>query len=113
MGLMRDIHHKQTAILENRRRIALESRLLKQRLQHQLASPPALAASFGLGFMLSMLRPRKKKDATPKSKTHKQANPWLRLLLRDAIVPLALNMLHTSANKNEQQSTQDTAGIDV
>lgn len=100
MGLKHDIHLKQAAILQNRRVIAVDAQALKQRTLRALATPPALAGSFGIGLLLAMLRCRRPPEAASQGKLRKHQPPWLRLLLRDALVPLVLGVLQAPAGRD-------------
>jgi hypothetical protein len=100
MGLKHDIQLKQAAILQNRRLIAVDAQALKQRTLRALATPPALAGSFGIGLVLAMLRCRRSPESASQGKSHKRHNLWLRVLLREALVPLVLGVLHTPAGQD-------------
>lgn len=100
MGLKHDIHLKQTAILQNRRLIATNAQALKQRTLDILATPPALAGSFGIGFALAIIRSRRSTEAEFQTKARKHPGPWLRLLLREALVPLIIGVLHPPADQD-------------
>lgn len=105
-----DIRLKQIAIVENRHQIALDAKALKDNVLHTLATPPALAGSFGIGFAFAMLRCRQPSKTTPQEKDSKQPGVWLRLLLREALVPLALSVLQTPA---EQEIPQHAPPPDI
>lgn len=97
MGLKHDIRLKQIAIMQNRHLIAVNAQALKQDSLRILATPPALASSFGIGFVVAMLRCRRSPEATSAGKPGKQHHGLWRLLLREGLVPLLLGVLQTPA----------------
>lgn len=87
--LKRDIRLKQAALLQERRLLAATAGALQQRALRALATPQVLAGSFAAGFTVALLRRPKRSATGPKIRNSR----WLRLLLRDVVTPLILDML--------------------
>lgn len=101
MGIKQSIRLKQAAIMQNRALIASNSSALKTRTLRALATPPALAGSFGIGFFLAMLRRPKSQEPVAQTKHQKRQYHWLQLLLREAAVPLVLGILQNPPASTE------------
>lgn len=98
--LNREISLKQAAVLQARQRLVTDSHALQQQALAALATPQALAGSFGLGLLLALLLGGSRRGAEGKAKG---APPgWLRLLLRDVAMPLALGALQARGAADQQ-----------
>lgn len=93
--LKHEIRLKQAAVLQARSRLLADGHALQQRSLAALATPQALAGSFGIGFVLALLLGRSRRAQAESS--DKGPPGWLHLLLRDVAMPLALGALQAHA----------------
>lgn len=95
MSLRRAIQEQQALIAEDRLLMSAHGHALGFRVRRGLATPQALAGSFGIGLALGLHRGRARRSADdePPADHAGGGGRLLHLLIRDLALPLAMHLL--------------------
>jgi hypothetical protein len=107
--LKHQVHLKQQAVLHDRALLVASTQTLRARALRALATPKALAASFGIGFAAALLRGRSHGHAHGAVEPSGHSGQWLHLLLRDVVMPIALGALQGRMTAGQEQPQDDVA----
>lgn len=110
-SLKQQIEIKQAMVIEDRQLLAADAAALRARTKQALTSPKTLAGGFGLGFVLALVsgggRSRRGDSGTEPSGI---AGRMLPMLLRDVVMPIALNVVHAKFGIDPAEQDQNQNG---
>lgn len=102
--LKREIQIRQAMVLEDRVLLAARTGLLRHRVMGTLATPKALAGSFGVGLIAGLLRrPHKVEHAEP-AETHAGGRSWMQVLVHDLVMPIAMGAIQARLGQSDHPS---------